>query len=158
MIAKECPVPAGILVIVGGKEDKGDDEKDKKKKPDAYQHLEILKTFVDLTGKKNPTVEVITSASALGDESFDDYRKVFEELKVGIIGHIHHENREEVLADDCIERIDKADAIFFAGGDQLKYTSRYGGTHFLTRLKERYIHDKVVIGGTSAGAMAFPHP
>jgi cyanophycinase len=120
--------------------------------------MEILKTFVELSGKPNPAIEVITSASEQGEESFEDYRKAFEELKVSNVGHIHHNSREEVLVNGLTERIEKADAVFFAGGDQLKYTSRYGGTHFLTRLKERYIYDKIVVGGTSAGAMMLSTP
>src|SRR4051812_28260657 len=52
----------------------------------------------------------------------------------------------------------RADAIFFAGGDQLKYTFYYGGSRFLTELKERYIYEKIVIAGTSAGAMVLSTP
>jgi cyanophycinase len=51
-----------------------------------------------------------------------------------------------------------ADAFFFTGGDQLKLTSIYGGTSFLTQLKERYINETIVIAGTSAGAMALSTP
>lgn len=51
-----------------------------------------------------------------------------------------------------------ADAIYFTGGDQLKLTSIYGGTKFLQILKERYIADGLLIGGTSAGAMALSTP
>jgi cyanophycinase len=57
-----------------------------------------------------------------------------------------------------LDRVKQADGIFFAGGDQLKYTSIYGGTRFLLELKDRYIHDKIVIAGTSAGAMAMSTP
>lgn len=48
----------------------------------------------------------------------------------------------------------KADVIFFAGGDQLHYTHLYGGTDLLIQLKNKYISDKIVIAGTSAGVMA----
>lgn len=47
-------------------------------------------------------------------------------------------------------RLDKADAVFFARGDQLKYTHLYGGTNLLITLKNRYINDIIVIAGTSA--------
>src|SRR3954470_20485399 len=157
-MSKECPTPKGILVIVGGKENKGADELEGKEKPETFERLGILKSFVEQTGKKNPAIEVITTASSEGDESFEEYRKAFEELKVESIGHIHHNNRVEAMEDGVMERIEKADAVFFAGGDQLKYTARYGGTSFLTRLKERYIHEKIVIGGTSAGAMTLSTP
>jgi cyanophycinase len=95
----------------------------------------------------------------MGEESFEDYRKAFEECKITNVGHIHHGHRQEVLDDQALlERMEKADAIFFAGGDQLKYTYLYGGTPFLTGLKQRYINEKVVIAGTSAGAMSMSTP
>lgn len=103
-------------------------------------------------------VEVITTASTVENELFDDYRKVFTELKVTNIGHIHHKIRRDALADNLEERVRNADAFFITGGDQLLLTSVYGGTPFLTLLKERYITGEVVIGGTSAGAMAMSTP
>ncbi len=156
-MANECPVPAGILVIVGGKEDKGEAPEDGKPKKEVNR-LDVLKTFVELTEKEKPVIEVITSGSSEGQEVFEEYRKAFKELKAGAVGHIHHNSREEVLKNGLTERIEKADAVFFSGGDQLRYSSRYGGTHFLTRLKERYINEKIVIGGTSAGAMVLSTP
>ena len=148
-----CPEPAGILVIIGGKEDKGDKAEEENETREG-----VLKNFVALTEKENPCIEVVTSASSEGDEMFEDYKKVFEELKVKNIGHIHHKTRKEVLDDDLTERVNKADAFFLTGGDQLILTSIYGGSKFLTQLKERYIKDKIVIAGTSAGAMALSTP
>ena len=151
-----CPVPKGILVIIGGKEDKGIDTDPEEKNKES--HLEILKAFIKFIGKDQPVVEIITTASSEGEEMFDDYKKAFNELNISSTGHIHHNSRKEVLQDDLSERLEKADAFFFTGGDQLILTSIYGGTRFLTNLKERYIHEKVVIGGTSAGAMAMSTP
>jgi len=155
----ECPVPIGTLLIIGGAENKGEDEAKKKQTPSDFERMEVLKRFVKLTDKKDPVIEVITSASSEGKESFEDYRKAFEELKVKNIGHLHHEKREEVIGnDELLDRIRQADGVFFAGGDQLKYTYLYGGTAFLTVLKERYIYEKIVVAGTSAGAMALSTP
>jgi cyanophycinase len=152
------PIPNGILLVVGGHEDKtGTPEK--KVQSDNYAPLEILEAFRDLTSKQNCVIEIVTTASAVGDESFNDYKKAFEQLNVLQVGHIHHQIREDVLVDEnIIDRINAADAIFFSGGDQLKLTSIYGGTQFLSRLKERYTYEKLVLGGTSAGAMAFSTP
>ena len=130
--ANSSPVPQGILLIIGGKEDKGAEREDDKESNNG-----ILKAFIQLTEKKDPVIEIITSASAEGDEMFEDYRKVFEMLHAGSLRHIHHTKRFEVLQDDLGERIQSADAFFFTGGDQLKITSLYGGTSFLTQLKER---------------------
>jgi cyanophycinase len=149
----DCPAPQGTLVIIGGKEDKGDKTDDKNE-----DRQEILKYFVELIEKENPRVEVVTSSSSEGEEMFEDYRKVFEELKLKNIGHIHHNERKEVVDDDLTERINAADAFFFTGGDQLLLTSLYGGTDILRQLKQRYISDKIIIAGTSAGAMALSTP
>lgn len=157
--SSSCPVPRGVLLIIGGAENKGEDEAKKKQTPSDFERLQVLKTFISLTGKENPVIEVFTSASSEGDESFKDYKKAFEELKISNVGHIHHNSRKEVIEDTALlERMAEADGIFFAGGDQLKYTFKYGGTPFLTRLKERYIYENIVVAGTSAGAMALSTP
>ena len=153
MNENNCPVPQGILVVIGGKEDKGDGPQDNNE-----NRLEILKRFLELTNKPEPCVEVVTSASEVEEEVFEDYRKVFEKLGFKNIGHVHQKVRKEVLNDELKERVDKADAVFFTGGDQLKLTSLYGGTSFLMHLKQRYISDAIVIAGTSAGAMALSTP
>lgn len=151
--ANPSPVPKGILVIIGGHEDKGEDFiKGEDKAP------EILQTFLKLIEKDDPVIEVVSTASSEGDESFEDYRKAFEKLNVKQVNHIHHDSRKEVIKEELEDRIDNADAFFFTGGDQLKLTSIYGGSNFLTHLKERYIAERIVIGGTSAGAMAMSTP
>lgn len=156
--AKECPTPNGTLLIIGGKEGKEVKEKEKGDELQIFPGTEILETFIKLTGKKNPTIEVITSASSEGDESFADYKKVFHHLGITSLGHIHHKERRDIVNEELIERTKKTDAFFFTGGDQLLLSSLYGGTPFLQFLKERYITDKVVLAGTSAGAMAMSTP
>jgi cyanophycinase len=151
-----CPVPKGVLLVIGGHEDKNTNTNEE---ADIDQKTpEILKTFVELIPKQDSVVEVITSASGEGNESFQVYRKCLETLGVKHVGHIHHNTRAEVLKTDFAERLKKADGIFFSGGDQLRLTSLYGGTELLLQIKLRYITEPVVIAGTSAGAMAFSTP
>ena len=148
-----CPVPEGTLMLIGGKENKGEDHPENKQEPSDFVKLQVLETFKKLTHKKNPSVEVVTTASSSGAETFRTYRQAFEKIGITQLGHIHNEIRKDVLTDNLAERVQKADAVFFSGGDQLKLTALYGGTPFLTQLKERYITEKIVIAGTSAGAM-----
>jgi cyanophycinase len=154
----ECPVPQGTLLIIGGRENKGEKEPDEKEKPQKFSPLEILQTFIDLLTNKEPVIEVITTASGLPDETYKEYKKLFQQLGIQQVGHIHHRNRKEVLEDDLTERIRNAHGFYFTGGDQLRLTSFYGGTKFLTLLKEKYIARRIVIAGTSAGAMALSTP
>jgi cyanophycinase len=162
--ANACPEPAGILLIIGGKEDKGQDVKEaweekRKEEEEKDGREEILKKFIELTGEEDPVIEIITTASSEGDDMFETYKKVFDDLKITNIGHIHHKLRKEVIEDtSLVERINKAHAFFFTGGDQLMLTSLYGGSDFLTRLKDKYITEKIVVAGTSAGAMAMSTP
>lgn len=149
-------VPKGTLVIVGGHEDKGEDNE--KQQIELQQPGEVLEAFVQLIGKKDPIVEVVTSASSDGASSFTDYKRAFAGLGVQQVGHIHHDKRAEAIGTALVERIKEADAVYFSGGDQLKLTSIYGGTQFLVTLKERYVNTPFVLGGTSAGAMAFSTP
>lgn len=153
-----CGVPLGILLAIGGKENKGEEQPEDKQKPTDFVKLAVLTRFRDLIGKKDPVVEVVTTASGQSQESFGDYRKAFGMIDIHPIGHIHHDERQQVLDDPMSERLGRADAVFFSGGDQLRLTSIYGGTDFLLSLKKRYIHEKIVIAGTSAGAMAMSTP
>jgi cyanophycinase len=153
----ESPVPNGILFIIGGKENKGQAPASENQKENS-KPLAVLRTFVEIIEKENATIALVTTPSSEGPEMFGDYKKAFTEIGGVNLEHIHHDVREEVLNDDSVDRIKKVDAIFFTGGDQLKLTTLYGGTDFLLTIKNRYINDHLVIGGTSAGAMAVSTP
>jgi cyanophycinase len=155
----DCPVPEGILLVIGGKENKGESKPNEREKPDDFIKQEILKAFVDLITVQEPTIEVITTASSEGAESFREYKKIFKALGLNNVNQIHHDSRKEALEDESlVEKVKEGHGFFLTGGDQLKLTSIYGGTPFLRALKEKYIHKKIVVAGTSAGAMALSTP
>lgn len=150
----ECPTPAGVLLVIGGAEDKDGKGDDK----DATQ-MEVLEAFVKALNSAKPTIEVVTTAGSADPEgAFRNYEKSFMKLGAGTVNHIRHDSREDVLIEELGERITAADGLFFAGGDQLKLTSIYGGTEFMYLIKQRYIRNGLVVGGTSAGAMAMSTP
>ena len=153
-----APVPSGILLVIGGAENKGESEPEKKKKPSDFVRLQVLETFKNLIPKREPLVEIITTASGNGNETFERYEKALAEVGITNLGHIHHTSRSEILDEPLLERAQNADAFFFSGGDQLKLTGIYGGTEFLTQIKQRYINEPLVVAGTSAGAMAMSTP
>src|SRR5215212_4279257 len=146
-----CPVPKGILMLIGGKESKDGEPPKNHEKPEGYDPLTIMKTFTGLIENKSAGVEVVTSGTSQGvEEAFNEYRKIFNQLGILKVNHMHHKERRDVT-DDFVERIRTTAAVFLAGGDQLTLTALYGGTKFLTELKERYIRERIVIAGTSAG-------
>lgn len=148
--------PQGHLVAIGGAEDKGTDlEKGivERNRLNFFE-LGILKNIVGLIDSKEPHVEVITTASSIPDEVFLNYKSAFEKLGCMNVGHLRIRNREEATHPDYIERLSQAQCVMFSGGNQLRLTSIFGGTHFLDVLLDRYQHGDILIAGTSAGAMA----
>ena len=130
-----------VLVAIGGNEDK---EKD----------LDVLKQTVLLTDKKDPYIELITTASSMPEESGASYIAAFEKIGIKNVKTMDIRSREQTKNSEYIERLNNADVIFFTGGDQLRITSILGGTPVLETIKSRYFNEKCVIAGTSAGASA----
>lgn len=149
--------PEGILVSVGGAEDKGTDlEKGIIERNRLhFFELGILKNILDLiAGKPNPVVEVVTTASSIPDEVADNYKDAFGKLGCTNVGHLRIRNREDAANPEYLERLRVCDCVMLSGGNQLRLSSIFGGTELLDILKHRYRHESFVIAGTSAGAMA----
>lgn len=139
----DCPTPSGTLMIIGG----------------GKEREAILKDFVDLIKVEDPVIELITTASSVDvEDTYQEYKEIFEKHVSCTVNHIHHDRREDIQDAEVEARVKAAHAVFIAGGDQLKLTSIYGGTGFLFLLKHRYIYDGLLIGGTSAGAMVMSTP
>jgi cyanophycinase len=148
--------PKGILVSIGGAEDKGTDLELGIFTRNILNFMEmgILKNIVNLLKDKTARIEVITTASQIPDEVYPNYEDAFTKLGYNNIGHFRIRNREDVMDIALIDRLKKCDALMFSGGNQLRLTSIFGGTEFLDIVHERYINDYFIIAGTSAGAMA----
>lgn len=130
----------GILLIIGGAEDK----KDK---------MIILRKFVRLLDHDDSKLLVLTTATKEPDSVGEDYRRVFEKLGMTNVDILNIDTREEANNEEYVDRIRSSEGIFFTGGDQLRITSIIGGTYACKALYECYLNGGV-IAGTSAGASA----
>jgi cyanophycinase len=147
--------PKGVLIAVGGAEDKGSEEEKERQNSLDFFKEGILNHIVGLCGKKSePKIEVVTTASSIPDEVAHVYKKAFRKLGCVEIGHLKITNREEADSKKALERLEKCNGILFSGGDQLRLCSILGGTDFMDILRERYESEHFVIAGTSAGAAA----
>jgi cyanophycinase len=139
----DCPTPNGTLMIIGG----------------GHQREVVMKEFFSLIEHKNPIIEVITTAGSEDvEETFKEYKDLLQKFGDCTVNQMHHEKRELIDEAESEERLNAAHAVFIAGGDQLKLTSIYGGTSFLFLMTHRYIYENLLVGGTSAGAMALSTP
>jgi cyanophycinase len=148
--------PKGKLIAVGGAEDKGTDlEKGEIHRNNLnFFELGILRRIVDETGGGTARIEVVTTASMIPQEVGNNYLNAFGKIGCTNIGEMHIRNRYDATNEEFIERIRKCDGVMFSGGNQMRLSATLGGTDFLAIMKDRYFNDKLVVAGTSAGAMA----
>lgn len=144
-------------MAVGGNEDKGTypNSRTQRKYYLNFFELGILKRFTAELGKTNPRIEVITTASMIPEEVGAVYQKAFGILNVTNIGLMHIRMEAETDLPLYLARLEKADGIWFSGGDQARLTRMFAGTKFLQICQKRYYEEEsFIIAGTSAGAMA----
>lgn len=148
--------PKGKLIIIGGNEDKGTkrDPNFRQKKYLDFFELGILKRILNEAKGEASYIEVITSASRIPEEVGNNYLVAFNLLNCKNIRLMHIKNRKDAVKKEFKDRISKADAVLFTGGNQLRLKKIFQGTEFLELLHQRYQQEKFVIAGTSAGAVA----
>lgn len=149
-------LPTGILIPIGGAEDKGTDLELGIIQRNNLNFFELgtLRKIVEAVGNTDARIEVATTASSIPDEVFDNYQTAFGKIGCQNIGHLRIRNRDDAMNPENVARVKACDAILFSGGNQLRLTATYGGTDFLDLVTLRYEQEHFVIAGTSAGAMA----
>jgi cyanophycinase len=133
---KTKKVRKGTLIVIGGREDKFGEKKILK---EIAQHV------------KRSKLVLASVASDLPNEVWHEYRQIFHELGVKNIEHLTINSHQEALSREKVAVLDKAKCVFFTGGDQVKITSKIGGTPLINKINEIYKKGGV-IAGTSAGA------
>jgi len=131
----------GKLLLVGGNEDK-------------TEEMEVLRALSAEAGGAAGRIEIITTASSEPEQVWGTYERAFNEIGVGYAAPMHIRTRSEAEAPEFLERIAKATAVFFSGGDQLRITSILGATPILEALRHHFFVEKKLVAGTSAGAAA----
>ncbi|MGZ3692845.1 MAG: cyanophycinase [Bdellovibrionota bacterium] len=127
---------AGSLIIVGGAEDKLDE-------------LLILREIARRAG--HGKLIVATMASEVPHEVWPIYHKIFRKLGVRAMEHLDISQPDEARAVNVEKLFSGATVFFFTGGDQLKITTKLGGSPIIKRLFE-FLNHGGTIAGTSAGA------
>jgi len=150
-------IPKGKLLAIGGAEDKGTDLETGEIHRNNLNFFElgILKRFVHEVGSTDKRIEVITTASMIPVEVGENYQSAFGKIGCSNIGLMHIRNRADAMNTEYVERLKNCDGVMFSGGNQMRLTSSFGGTEFLSILLKRYHEESTfIVAGTSAGAMA----
>ena len=143
----------GVLIPIGGNEDKGDDENY------TLDFIEegILSQVVAESGGKQSLIVVIPTASSIPKKVSENYIKAFKKLGCNNIRILDIRTAEESEKPENLELVKNANCIMFSGGNQSSIVNSIAGTKMHVLLEQKYKEEKFVIAGTSAGAMAMSH-
>jgi cyanophycinase len=106
-------IPKGILISIGGNEDKGTAIEPKFTQKDHLNFFEfgILKRFLQEMKGIESRVEVITTASSIPEEVGQNYLDAFAKLGCSNVGVLHIKKREESDTPEFLERIKKKHSV-----------------------------------------------
>ncbi|MDH3732019.1 MAG: cyanophycinase [Gemmatimonadota bacterium] len=111
----------------------------------------ILGRFVEVCGGREARIAIIPTASRLSDTG-PRYERVFDALGVSLIRVLPLATRADCDDPRWLKRVDRADGVFFTGGNQLKLSTTIGGTGLAELIRRRNLEDGLHVAGTSAGA------
>src|SRR6218665_1435895 len=118
-------IPRGKLILIGGAEDKGDSaELTSRSKNKEFVQFEILKELLPTKSKNRQRhLEIITTASEQPDVVMQTYKTAFKAIGFNHIGFMNMGNNPDARNPIFIDRIRKAHAVLFAGGDQFRIST-----------------------------------
>ena len=141
----------GTLIPIGGNEDKGIDTGEQ-------YHLEfiqesILARVVRESGGKESKIVIIPTASSIPREVSNNYIQAFGKIGCEDIHIMDIRKRKDSESAENLRIMEQAHCVMFSGGNQSKITRNIGETVLHRIMMDRYRQDRLVIAGTSAGAM-----
>ncbi len=129
----------GILILIGGAEDRKDDKV-------------VLTKILEKTNARN--IVIIPTASDYAREVYENYRYAFRSLGIDQVEVFDIRYPDEVDREEYHDKLRKADLVYFSGGDQTKLIKTLQGSRLLEEIKESFFTRQLHIAGTSAGAAA----
>ena len=110
----------------------------------------ILRRFVELCGGRSARIVIVPTASKRR-RTGQDYERTFKDLGVREARALHFQDRSDCERKSWLQVMERADGVFFTGGNQLRLSTTLGGTAVSSLLRHRN-QDGLHIAGTSAGA------
>ena len=133
--------PKGKLLIIGGAEDKGEEENylDMKAKNKQFKQYEVLGELNPPEHRRKHSIELITTASEEPVETEKRYLRTFERAGFAKLGVIHIGNKNETRNPEYIKRVENAHAVMFTGGDQFRLATILGETDIINTIKKNIL-------------------
>ncbi len=141
----------GILIPIGGNEDKGTEENEQYSL--EFISEGILYHVVKEAGGIDSNIVIVPTASGIPKEVGQNYLDAFRKLGCKNVQVMDIRNREESEDPKNIELIKNAHCVMFSGGNQSNITRNIKDTTLHKIMLDKYQNELFVIAGTSAGAM-----
>ena len=133
-LADQLPGP---VMAIGGAEDK-------------FRERTILATFLTLAGGHEARLVIVPTASSI-ETAGERYKAIFLEMGARSANISFIQDREMANHPSTVTDYENATGIFMTGGNQLRLSTRIGGTLVERAIKQRW-QSGAIVGGTSAGA------
>src|SRR5690554_4081548 len=147
----------GVLIPIGGNEDKGNRQNREEAHRLDFVSEGILFHIVKEAGGKDAKIVIIPAASSIPEEIAENYLAAFDVLGCTNIHVLQILQRSDAEKRAGYELVKSADCVLFTGGDQSKIFDKISGTKIHRLMLEKYRLEPFVIAGTSAGAMCMSH-
>lgn len=144
----------GILIPIGGNEDKGLDLSESQTYSKDFISEGILWHILNAAKGIHSNVVIIPTASGIPNEVSKNYLSAFEKLGCDNLTKLNIQSRKEADSDRSFKILSEADCILMSGGDQSKLVRILRETRAHQLIRDRYQIEPLVIAGTSAGAVA----
>ncbi|MDQ3192723.1 MAG: cyanophycinase [Bacteroidota bacterium] len=148
--------PKGKLLAIGGNEHTSLEQMDfvQRNNPEFISE-EIFKRMVDECREGNRSlIGIITTSSSTPLRTAENFRDVFHKLGCHRTEILDIRSENEANDPKNLRLLEKLDAVFITGGDQLRVGSFLCNTKFNDLLFDKYMNEDFLIAGTSSGAMA----
>jgi len=142
----------GVLIPIGGNEDKGTESLTEEFTLDFIGDG-ILSTVVRESGGLDSNIIVVPTASSIQGVVGRAYLESFAKLGCKNVKVLSINSKEEAENEINLKALEASHCIMFSGGDQSKIVKHIKNTKFHEVLRKKYIKERYVIAGTSAGAM-----
>lgn len=136
------PRHKGTLILIGGNEDKEGERT-------------ILKEVVAAAAERTGPLVLITAATGEPAPITEKYLNVFSDLGVQHLEVVDIRSRQDACQPENVQKVARASAVFFTGGDQLRITSQIGDSPVFRSIRA-FQESGGLVAGTSAGAAAMP--
>ena len=127
----------GSVMAIGGAEDK-------------FRERSILSTFLMLAGSSEARIAIIPTASSI-ESAGERYKAIFLELGAQSAHIAFVRDRDHANDPGWTNAFANVSGVFMTGGNQLRLSTRIGGTFIEQQIKQCW-RNGATVAGTSAGA------